>query len=458
MKGYIVNVKLFTFRYLHKNHNMIVEKCNNNIEDNLVTEFLNIWSDLKKFNSTERDSLSEKETSPPIINVERVDRMIDPRDVQENLFAEYNGTYKVKRGKKVISSKTEVIPARKTRLGRRKRYRKVEKQDKASFPESSGAMNKLNANVPTLPTPTATKGDSSCESQKNPEEILFCGEDTPEMHRTDDQEVAQHTQILLSFLKSVNILPVLEEEDESALLSRDDVVEKEIEVSPRSLTTPLLDDNNNRYDSSVIIDIITDSSDTHSEDDIIEGEEVKVSGETRWLDVIEEDIMKASLVMQDYKHPLEHEWTFWYFFHQEDKTWSQSLEALVTVSTIEDFWSVINWVESPSSIKVGSDFSMFKRGIVPDWSDKSNQKGGRYIVRCRKEEVDTMWTELMMALIGQNFVDPENDCKINGGVVSIRKREDKIAIWVRNVSDGLLAQDSVMAVLGRMGEFCIHKH
>lgn len=434
---------------------MIVEKCNNNIGDSLVTEFLNIWSDLKKYNNGKRDSLSENESSLPILNVERVDRMIDPRDVQENLFAEYNGTYMVKRGKKVISSKAEVIPTRKTKLRRRKRYRKVEKQDKAKVPESSGAINMSNANVPT-----ASKGDSSCESQKNPEERFVRGEDTPEMHRTDDHEVTQHTQMLLSFLKSVNILPVLEEEDESqsASISSDDVVEKEIEISPRP-RTPLLDDNNNRYDSSVIIDIITDSSDTHSEEDIIEEEkEDKASSETRWLDVIEEDIMKASPVMQDYKHPLEHDWTFWYFFHQEDKTWSQSLEALVTVSTIEDFWSVINWVESPSSIKVGSEFSMFKRGIVPDWSDKSNQKGGRYIVRCHKEEVDTMWTELMMALIGQNFVDPENDGKINGSVVSIRKREDKIAVWVRNISDGLLAQQSVMAVLGRKGEFCIHKH
>ena len=167
--------------------------------------------------------------------------------------------------------------------------------------------------------------------------------------------------------------------------------------------------------------------------------------------------MRASLKMQDYKHPLQHDWTFWYFFHQEDRTWSQSLEALVTVSTIEDFWSVINWVESPSSIKIGSDFSMFKRGIMPDWSDKANQGGGRCIVRCQKEEVDTMWTELMMALIGQKFVDPENDDKINGSVVSIRRKEDKIAIWVKSISDRPLAQKSMNAVLGKKGEFSIHK-
>ena len=185
-----------------------------------------------------------------------------------------------------------------------------------------------------------------------------------------------------------------------------------------------------------------------------------VIDENRWLDDIEEDEerRRTSLEMRDYKHPLEHDWTFWYFFHQQSKTWAESLQALVTVSTIEDFWSVINWVDSPSSIKVGADFSLFKTGILPDWSDKANQKGGRYMVRCRKEEVDTMWTEVMMALIGQTFVDADHDDHITGSTVSVRSKEDRIAVWVRDVGDRQLAETSVMTVLGRKGDFCIHKN
>ena len=437
---------------------MITEKRNNNIGDSLVIEFLNIWSDLKKFNSKESPSKDVEGSHLTGSNeVARVDRLIDPRDVQENLFAGYNGTYMVKRGRKVESPKKEVIPVRRTRPRRRNRTRKVEKKNISKVPERSGEVND-NATVAS-----ASEEDYSSASQKNVEIHDCKEEESPEeLHQIDDLEATQHTQILLSFLKSVHILPVLEEEDVESLSRSVSTDEDEEETSHKNPSTiPILDDNNNLYNSPVIIDIVTDSSDdTHSEEEIIEEEQMVKVNESRWLDVIEEeeDIMRASLKIRDYKHPLQHDWTFWYFFHQEDRSWSQSLEALVTVSTIEDFWSVINWVESPSSIKTGSDFSMFKRGIMPDWSDKANQGGGRCIVRCQKEEVDTMWTELMMALIGQKFVDPENDDKINGSVVSIRRREDKIAIWVRSLSDRPLAQKSMNAVLGKKGEFSIHKN
>jgi len=436
-----------------------MEKRNNNVGDSLVLEFLNIWSDLKKFNSQET-TLPNDESSLRYesITKARFNRQIDPRDDQQNLFAEYNGTYMVKRGKK-LTKKEEYIPVRRQRLKRRRKDRIEGATGKSQVPDCSGALKNDNGNISR-----SSQDESSPESQKIVD-IFNHLEDSPEVHLKDDPEVARHTHMLLSFLKSVHILPVLEEEDveiDRASISTEDAVEKDTCLAPNPLTIPIVDDNNNCFNTPgpVIIDI-TDSSDTHSEEDIFEEEhKVKVSNECRWLNEIEEeeDFMKESLEMREYKHPLEHDWTFWYFFHQEDKTWSQSLEALVTVSTIEDFWSVINWVESPSSIKVGADFSMFKRGIIPDWSDKANQRGGRYIVRCHMGEVDTMWTELMMALIGQNFVDPENDDKINGSVVSIRRREPKLAIWVRSISDRDLVEQSVMAVLGRKGDFSIHKH
>ena len=416
---------------------------NNNTGDSLVVEFLNIWSDLRKFNGAESLSSDIGSTLSFTKTISRNDRLIDPRDIQANLFAQYSGTYQVKCRQKVMNSepRKETTPTRRPRLRRRNRDRKVEKKDVTVFPVISRALNVCNEST------TAEK-----DSPKN--EDIFCSEESnSELDLHDDLEATQHTRSLLSFLKSVHILPVLEEEEsEGPSMSIDGVVENK--NSSNAMTIPLMDDNNNFVQSPVIIDVTSDSSDSSSEEE----HDGNFRNENRWLEVIEEDHINTSLQMRDYKHPLENDWTFWYFYHQEDKTWSQSLEALVTVSTIEDFWSVIHWVESPSSIKVGADFSMFKRGILPDWSDEGNQRGGRYIVRCHKEEVDTMWTELMMALIGQYFVDPENDEKINGSVVSVRRKEDRIAIWVRNISDRYLAEQSTMAVLGRKGEFSIHKH
>ena len=86
---------------------------------------------------------------------------------------------------------------------------------------------------------------------------------------------------------------------------------------------------------------------------------------------------------------------------------------MTTVSTIEDFWSVLNWVDLPSEMNVGADFSLFKEGIKPDWSDEQNMKGGRYIIQCSKKETDCFWREILMALIGQQFWDEETELKVN---------------------------------------------
>ena len=80
-----------------------MEKRNNNVDvgDSLVLEFLNIWSDLKKFNS--QGKLPNDDTRYETMTKARFNRQIDPRDDQQNLFAEYNGTYMVKRGKKEVN-------------------------------------------------------------------------------------------------------------------------------------------------------------------------------------------------------------------------------------------------------------------------------------------------------------------------------------------------------------------
>lgn len=38
------------------------------------------------------------------------------------------------------------------------------------------------------------------------------------------------------------------------------------------------------------------------------------------------------------KHPLEHEWTFWFFENNKSKAWLDNLHEVYTFNTIEDFW------------------------------------------------------------------------------------------------------------------------
>lgn len=38
------------------------------------------------------------------------------------------------------------------------------------------------------------------------------------------------------------------------------------------------------------------------------------------------------------KHPLEHQWTFWFFESNKTKTWLDNLHKVYTFDTVEDFW------------------------------------------------------------------------------------------------------------------------
>ena len=47
------------------------------------------------------------------------------------------------------------------------------------------------------------------------------------------------------------------------------------------------------------------------------------------------------------KHP--HNWTFWYSYPDRSRTAEENLRTIQTVSTIEDFWAVQNWIVSQQS-------------------------------------------------------------------------------------------------------------
>eukprot|EP00092_Neocalanus_flemingeri_P039222 GFUD01042696.1.p1 GENE.GFUD01042696.1~~GFUD01042696.1.p1 ORF type:complete len:579 (+),score=177.97 GFUD01042696.1:60-1796(+) len=156
------------------------------------------------------------------------------------------------------------------------------------------------------------------------------------------------------------------------------------------------------------------------------------------------------------KHPLEHEWTFWFFYPDRNRTWEENLKTIKTVSTIEDFWAVHNWIEPPSRLQPRADYSLFKVGISPDWEDLANRKGGRWVVNCGRQGVDKDWMEVIMAMVGQQFGEGQ-DKQVNGAVVSLRNRGDKVAIWVREVDGSDKVGDILSVVLGRTGVFKVHK-
>ena len=73
---------------------------------------------------------------------------------------------------------------------------------------------------------------------------------------------------------------------------------------------------------------------------------------------------------------------------------------------------------------------MFREGVLPDWEDQENREGGRWIVRRQRGEVDAAWLELLFFLIGEHAEDHAGE--ITGVVVNVRKKGDKVAVWLRD--------------------------
>jgi len=136
------------------------------------------------------------------------------------------------------------------------------------------------------------------------------------------------------------------------------------------------------------------------------------------------------------KHPLQNAWTLWFFKNDKSRTWEENQRPIITVTTVEDFWSLYNHIEVASRLPPGADYSLFKEGIFPDWEDPRNQDGGRWILsldkRQKEKYLDSYWLEVIFYLIGEH--GDQDAFQVNGAVVNVRQRTDKIAVWLADAS------------------------
>ncbi|XP_055381003.1 eukaryotic translation initiation factor 4E1-like [Condylostylus longicornis] len=136
------------------------------------------------------------------------------------------------------------------------------------------------------------------------------------------------------------------------------------------------------------------------------------------------------------KHPLQNEWTLWYLESDRTKSWEELQNDITSFETVEDFWSLYNHIKLASEVRIGSDYSLFKKGIRPMWEDEANIKGGRWVITLnrqqRKTELDNLWLDVLLCLIGETF---EHSDQICGAVVNIRAKADKISVWTADGSN-----------------------
>ncbi|KAI9386712.1 hypothetical protein POPTR_010G066700v4 [Populus trichocarpa] len=145
-------------------------------------------------------------------------------------------------------------------------------------------------------------------------------------------------------------------------------------------------------------------------------------------------------------HKLERKWTFW--FDNQSKpnqgaAWGTSLRKIFSFDTVEEFWCLYEQIFKPSKLPVNADFHLFRAGIEPKWEDPVCATGGKWSVTSSgKANLDTMWLETLMALIGEQFDEADEIC---GVVASVRRqRQDKLALWTKTA-----ANEAVQMSIGR---------
>lgn len=144
-------------------------------------------------------------------------------------------------------------------------------------------------------------------------------------------------------------------------------------------------------------------------------------------------------------HKLERKWAFWFdkqSTHKQGAAWGSSLRKVYTFETVEEFWCLYDQIFKPSKLEPNADFHLFKAGVEPKWEDPECANGGKWTVAgSRKTNLDSMWLETLMALIGEQFDEAEEIC---GVVASVRQRQDKLSLWTRNA-----ANEAVQMSIGR---------
>jgi len=136
------------------------------------------------------------------------------------------------------------------------------------------------------------------------------------------------------------------------------------------------------------------------------------------------------------KHPLQNRWTLWYDNPERKLTsesWVQNLKKIITFDTVEDFWRIYNNIRPASKIQLGSNYHIFKEGIMPMWEHEENKRGGKWVVtKTKKEGIDNAWLWTILACIGENFAEEDEIC---GAVVSVRKSQDRVALWTKHANN-----------------------
>lgn len=203
----------------------------------------------------------------------------------------------------------------------------------------------------------------------------------------------------------------------------------------------------NKFEALKLDDSNNGDSTDDKEDDEIEARSMERNGEgMNGREMTEEDerrmkfqaeLEKKVVTVGEGEHPLQCPYAFWFSRRppgklQSSTSYASNIKLVGKFASVEQFWAFYSYLVRPGDLSGHSDIHLFKDGIKPMWEDEANKHGGKWIVRLRKGLASRCWENLILAMLGEQFMVGSEVC---GAVISVRFQEDIISIWNRNAAD-----------------------
>lgn len=159
-------------------------------------------------------------------------------------------------------------------------------------------------------------------------------------------------------------------------------------------------------------------------------------------------------------HGLQHTWVLWEHMPVErgasEQQWKDSMKQICEFSTVEEFWNHWAFVPRPSEIfsdgktsksvagRTIDTFSIFKKGIKPEWEDPENAKGSELFIRktLAPEMADWYWENLVLSVLGETLEEDDEVCGCR--IVDKTKKTNKdsrllyrLELWLRTKDQGV---------------------
>jgi len=148
------------------------------------------------------------------------------------------------------------------------------------------------------------------------------------------------------------------------------------------------------------------------------------------------------------EHTLHNSWTIWE--HQrvvKTDDYKNSMREVCEFSTIEEFWRLWTHMPRPSEALYDGQprregagslgrkidaFSIFKKGIRPEWEDSANAGASEWATNKIEMDIDNLWENFVLAMLGETI---EEDNEICGGRVVDRSKGKMVSyrleLWLR---------------------------